>query len=82
LCAIGRPCSGRPRRRAPALVGGARAIHRPLRDDRDDRVDLRVDAIDLREVRRQRLARRELLRADEARHLDSAQRADVGRHEQ
>ena len=64
------------------LVGEPRARHRLLGDERDDRVDAGVDALDLREVRADDLARRQLLRADQTRELDRAQLTDVARHDE
>ena len=59
------------------LVGGARAFHRLIGDQGDDRVDARIDALDLREVGADDVARGQLLRANQARELDGAQLADV-----
>ena len=80
LCAIGSPCSGPTVAARQPFVGQPRALHRPFGDERDDRVDRRVDARDLLQMRGDHLARGELLRADSPRHLDGAQFADVGDH--
>ncbi len=46
------------------LVGFGRVGHRLFRDQRDDRVDLRVDAFDARKVRGHHFARRPALQAE------------------
>ena len=51
------------------LGGGSRG---QFRDQGHDRIDLRVDPLNLRQVRGQRLSCRELLRADQSGHLDGA----------
>ena len=59
------------------LVGTRRVGHRPLGHERDDRVDLRVDALDLRQVRGHHLARRNLLRAQQRGEFDRAEERDL-----
>ena len=59
------------------LVGLRRVGHRPVGDERDDRVDLRIDALDAREVRRHHLARRELLAPDARGELDGGEVAEL-----
>ena len=60
------------------LVGGAGLLHRPLGEKGDDRVDPRVDAFYLAEVRLHYLGSGELARADRPRQLDGGQEADLG----
>ena len=59
------------------VVGRTRARHRLIGDERHDRVDARIDALDLIEMRGDDLARREMFRADLAGHLHRAEFADV-----
>ena len=59
------------------LVGLRRVGHRAVGDERDDRVDLRIDALDAREVRGHDVARRDLLLANAPRELDRRERAEL-----
>src|SRR5216683_2606889 len=62
------------------FVGLARASDRLVRDQRDDRVDRGVDALDLIQVRGYDVPGRKILRADQPREVDGAESADVGCH--
>ena len=58
------------------LVGLGGVGHRLFGDERDDGVDLGIDALDLREVRGHHLARRDLLAADPRGELDGGHLAE------
>ena len=65
LWATGRPCrtpTGPPT--SEELVGAGGVGHRPLGDERDNGIDLRIDALDVRQVRSHYLASGDLFGAD------------------
>ena len=80
LCAIGQAVERAERLAArERLVGGARLRAAPVGDERHDRVDLRVDALDLGEVRLQHLGHRGAAGADQLAELGCGQEAEVTR---
>ena len=79
--AIGRPCSGptgSPLAHAAVGVVGERQA-RVVVQLGDDGVERRIHPIDLRQVRRHHLARRDLTAADERRQLARAHEAEIAR---
>ena len=62
------------------FVGAPGGGHRLLGNQGDDGVDGRVDAFDLFQVRGEDFTGGELLRADEARHVQRAEPANLGHH--
>ena len=58
------------------IVGEARALHRLVRNERDDGVYRRIDPCDAIEVRRERFARRHFLRANPSGELSRRQLTD------
>ena len=74
----GSPCSGPTASpRASAASARARPASASLRQQRDDRVDLRVDALDLRQVRLHHLGHGGAARADQLAERGRGQKADV-----
>ena len=63
------------------LVRQTCACHRPFGDQRDNCIDVRVHAINLREMRADDIAGGELLRPNQANELDRTLGADVGDHD-
>ena len=63
--------------RAEQLVGASRVGHRSLGDERHNRVHLRVDSLDLRQVCRHHLASGDLLLANSCGKLDRSQGCDL-----
>ena len=61
------------------LVGFGGGFRGHLRYQRHDGVDLRVHPLDLLQMFRECLARRELFRANQPRHFDRAQETDIAR---
>jgi hypothetical protein len=61
------------------VVGCGGGGHRLVGHERDDRVDFRVDAFDLREVRAQDFARRHLLASEPRRQIDRVHLAELVR---
>ena len=59
------------------FVGFRRIGHRAIGDECDDRIDLRIDALDAREVRRHDLTRRHLLAPNARRQIDRRERAQL-----
>ncbi len=60
------------------LIGFGRSVGGQFRHQSHDGIDLGVYALDLLQMRGKRLAGRQLLGADQAGHLDGAQKTNVG----